>query len=91
MPQRLPGIQVKLIPATLVLRKGRTMHAKLAAGIGAKSKELLSPVNWRRAFEEIAERRQKREQTNSQAMAIVGLTAAVAPLFPVALHVIFRF
>jgi hypothetical protein len=66
------------------------MHGKLAAGTGAESKAL-SPVNWRRAFEEMAEKRQKRERTNSEAMAIVGLTAAVAPLLPVALHLIFRF
>ena len=72
------------------MRKGRIMHGKLAAGTGAVSKAL-SPVNWRRAFEKMTETRRKREQTNSQAMAIVGLTAAVAPLFPVALHVIFRF
>jgi len=66
-----------------------TMHSKLAR-TGAVS-GALSPVSWRRAFEKMTERRQKREQTNSQAMAIVGLTAAVAPLFPVALHALFRF
>ena len=86
----MPGIQVKLVLAAVVLRKGRTMHGKLTVGTGVVSKAL-SPVNWRRSFEQMTERRRKHQQTNSQAMAIVGLTAAVAPLFPVALHVIFRF
>jgi hypothetical protein len=60
------------------------MRDKLAAAS-------LSPVDWRKTFEKMTERRQKRERTNSEAMAIVGLTAAVAPLLPVVLHVIFRF
>ena len=66
------------------------MHGKLVAGTGPVSKPF-SPVNWRKAFGKMVEGRRKREQTNSQAMALVGLTAAVAPFFPVALHLIFRF
>ena len=72
------------------MRKGRTMHGKPAAGTAAVSKAL-SPVNWRRSFEQMTKTGRKPQRTNSQAMAIVGLMAAVAPLFPVALHVIFRF
>jgi hypothetical protein len=66
------------------------MRDKLSPGTRAVS-AALSPVDWRKAFAKMTERRQKRERTNSEAMAIVGLTAAVAPLLPVALHVIFRF
>ena len=62
------------------------MHGNLAAGTAA-----LTPVSWRRAFGKMADKRRKREQTNFRLMAYVALTAAVSPLFPVALHAIFRF
>ena len=62
------------------------MHGKLAAGTAA-----LTPVNFRRAFEKMTERRQKREQKNFRLMAYVALTAASAPCLPIALHLLFRF
>jgi hypothetical protein len=56
------------------------MRGKLAAEIEA-TPEVLNPVRWRRAFEEMTDRRRLRQKTNSRLMAYVALTAASAPCF----------
>ena len=67
------------------------MHDRLAAETELVA-AALSPVRWRRAFAHVMTNgTQKREQTDFRLMAYVALTAASAPCFPVALHVIFRF